>query len=539
MKTLSSAKKIPSAIRACQTVRKSFGYWSLALCMGALSACGGGGGGGGGSSINNLVTSGGTTNSWKSGVFKDSDEFKNLCLKPRVGQSPVTSIPYPDRKGTWLDEKNWLRSWSNETYLWYKEIKDTNPNNALSPQDYFENLVTFDLTSNGQRKDKYHYTRPTAEVEAEYIGGSVFGYGLGLRFVKNTPPRELRLGYVEPNSPAENAGLTRGIKIVSVDGVDLVNDNTSNGIDTLNSGLFPSDIGEVHTFGIESLTGIRTTVTLQSADVTTSPVHMSRLITVGASDVGYVVFNSHIQLAETQLYNAVDYFAAVGVSDLVLDMRYNGGGLLQIAAELGYMIAGSKSKGKVFEQLVFNDKFSPDDPFNFQSAGVYGSTRLLNLPTLNLSRVFVLTTSSTCSASESTINGLRGIGVEVILIGGQTCGKPYGFYSTDNCGTTYSTIQFSGINAKGFGDYSDGFIPGASDNGKDKVKGCLLEDDLNHDLGDTQERLLKAALAYRTSGSCGVTASAQKTVQPAAELENGEPGLALDIGWTQSKIIQH
>jgi len=68
------------------------------------------------------------------------------------------------------------------------------------------------------------------------------------------------------------------------------------------------------------------------------------------------------------------------------------------------------------------------------------------LPTLNLSRVFVLTTSSTCSASEAIINGLRGADIEVIQIGSGTCGKPYGFYPTDNCATTYFTIQFSGIN---------------------------------------------------------------------------------------------
>jgi hypothetical protein len=85
-----------------------------------------------------------------------------------------------------------------------------------------------------------------------------------------------------------------------------------------------------------------------------------------------------------------------------------------------------------------------------------------SLPTLNLPRVFVLTGPDTCSASESVINSLQGVDVEVIQIGTTTCGKPYGFYPEDNCGTTYFTIEFQGVNAKGFGDYTDGFSPGGT-----------------------------------------------------------------------------
>ncbi len=81
------------------------------------------------------------------------------------------------------------------------------------------------------------------------------------------------------------------------------------------------------------------------------------------------------------------------------------------------------------------------------------------LPALNLSRVFVLTTASTCSASEAIINSLQGVNVQVIQVGSTTCGKPYGFYPADNCGVTYFSIQFQGVNAKNFGDYPDGFTP--------------------------------------------------------------------------------
>jgi carboxyl-terminal processing protease len=146
-----------------------------------------------------------------------------------------------------------------------------------------------------------------------------------------------------------------------------------------------------------------------------------------------------------------------------------------------------------------NDKYGEQQNTLF---GIGADGRPANLPELDLPRVFIITSGNTCSASESIINSLRGIGVEVIQIGSQTCGKPYGFYPQDNCGTTYFSIQFKGVNEKGFGEYSDGFVPSASDNGMDLVKGCSLGDDLSHVLGDPTEKNLATALSYQATGSC-------------------------------------
>ena len=125
------------------------------------------------------------------------------------------------------------------------------------------------------------------------------------------------------------------------------------------------------------------------------------------------------------------------------------------------------------------------------------------LPSLNLDRVFILTTDGTCSASEALINGLRGIDIEIILIGSTTCGKPYGFYATDNCGTTYFTIQFDGINDKGQGGYSDGFTPMNDPTGFGVLQnGCYVEDDISTVLGDNSDPMVSAALDYRDTGNC-------------------------------------
>ena len=124
------------------------------------------------------------------------------------------------------------------------------------------------------------------------------------------------------------------------------------------------------------------------------------------------------------------------------------------------------------------------------------------LPNLGLDRVYIITGPGTCSASEAIINGLRGVGVDVYLIGSTTCGKPYGFYPTDNCGTTYFSIQFRGENDANFGDYTDGFSPAnTAANAGAVVPGCSVADDFTRELGDPAEGRIAAALSFRASNN--------------------------------------
>ena len=235
-----------------------------------------------------------------------------------------------------------------------------------------------------------------------------------------------------------------------------------------------------------------------------------------------MLFNDHLATSEAELVDAFTTLQTAGVSDLVLDIRYNGGGYLDIASEVAYMIARpSLTAGKIFELTQFNSKYSATDPvtgqpiapvpFHSTTQG-FSTTAGVPLPNLNLLRVFVLTGPNTCSASEAIINGLRGIGVPVVLIGSITCGKPYGFYPQDNCGTTYFSIEFRGVNAMNFGDYTDGFSPFNSPTPTNAlVPGCAVADDFTHALGDPAEARLAAALGYRTSTSCPVPTALART----------------------------
>ncbi|NVI80492.1 S41 family peptidase [Janthinobacterium sp. BJB401] len=448
-----------------------------------LSACGGGGGGGSDSApVVPPLTPVGPT------ALVASSTVANRCEAPRSGSSI-------DKSGSLLDEQTWVRSWIDETYLWYREVPTTyQPQSFTTAKAYFDVLKTTATTASGKPKDQFHFTLPTAEWE-DSLNGVELGYGMLLALTRTTPPRTAVISIVEPGSPADRAGLRRGDVLQTVDGVDFVHAPDAASVGILNAGLFPKAQG-THALGF-SRNGAPLSVSLTALDVSTSAVQNERIIDTPTGKVGYLTFNTHNNVAERQLAETMGRFQAAGISDLVLDVRYNGGGYLDVASELAYMIAGPQvTTGKTFEQVLFNDKTRPEAPvpFHAQSQGFPAPNPLSKgtaLPTLGLKRVTLLTTGNTCSASEAIINGLRGVDVQVNLIGGTTCGKPYGFYPTPNCGTTYFAVQFQGVNAKGFGDFADGMAPT-----------CDVADDYQHQLGDPAEGMLAAALRYRSSGSC-------------------------------------
>lgn len=500
--------------RPCRTLVRLRDGAALVALAALLAGCGGGGGGGGGGSIATPPAASGPT--WTAGVYEQPSAFEARCAVPRTGTDPATGNPYADRAGSTLYENHWLRAWSHAYYLWYSELPDLNPANTPTTAAYFELLKTSNASPSGQPKDRFHFTYPSAEWFALSQSGVQVGYGAEWALLAVRPPRRAVVAYVQPGSPADTAGLRRGVEVLTVDGVDLVNAGDQASVDTLNAGLFPARSGESHSFGVrDPATQTTRTVTLTAGSVTGTPVQNVRTIQTPTGLVGYLTFNDHIATAEQQLSQAVNQLANAGITDLVLDLRYNGGGFLAIASELAYMIAGpGRTSGATFEQLAFNDKYPTTDPISgerltptpfYAQARGFSLAGGTSLPTLNLSRVFVLTGPGTCSASESIINGLRGVDVEVIQIGSTTCGKPYGFYPQDNCGTTYFTIQFKGVNAKGFGDYTDGFSPANSPGVAGvSVPGCSVADDFTHELGDPLESRLAAALAWRTSPSCPV-----------------------------------
>lgn len=467
----------------------------LAVALLTVAGCGGGGGGGGGMRSG---SNGGSSSGYKAGEFLASSSFANQCAAPRSGTS--------DRSGSAFTENMFLRSWTNELYLWYSEVPDRDPTGTATA-NYFTMLKTPATTASGRAKDQFHFTYSTAEWEQLSQSGVEVGYGTQWMLIASSPPRKVVVAYTEPGFSAAAVNLSRGAEVLLADGVDVVNGSST----ALNAAFFPTAAGQTHTFRIREISGTVRDISMTSAAVTHKPVLISSTIDASGVPVGYLLFNDHIATAESQLVNAITSLRNAGIQDLILDLRYNGGGYLDIASELSYMIAGTMTTGQSFERLVFNDKNPNTNPVTGQAltptpfhstARGFSVASGTQLPTLNLNRVYVITSSGTCSASESIINGLRGVDVQVYQIGSTTCGKPYGFYPEDNCGTTYFSIQFEGRNAKGFGTYPDGFTPQNSpDIGSVDLPGCSVADDYTHALGDAMEGRLQAALAFRASNN--------------------------------------
>ncbi|WP_256354225.1 S41 family peptidase [Variovorax sp. dw_308] len=474
-----------------------------------LGGCGGGAGGGGG--VLPIPALAATSGATAKDEIVASSTVAGRCAAPRQGIDPDTGATYPDVPGTTSDEKRWLRGWTDETYLWYEEVpRNLVAANYATPIDYFAVLKTSATAPSGRPKDRFHFTYDTAAYrQVASTGVATASYGMELAFLSAAPPRDVRVASAEPGTPAGSAGIGRGAKVLEIDGVDVVNGSD---VAALNAGLAPVAAGERHLFKLARPDGSTVVASLVAAGVRSSPTVSARTIDVGGHPVGYLLFNDHNEAAEAQLIAAIRQFKDNGIGDLVIDLRYNGGGLLSIASQLAYMVATpAATQDTTFELLQFNGK----NPFQLSEdqtrVPFYGSTRGYSttpgqpLPQLGLSRVTMLTGPDTCSASESIINSLRGVGVSVNLVGGATCGKPYGYFPQDNCGTTYFTIQFKGVNQQGFGDYSDGFAPN-----------CVVADDLTHDLGDPAEGRLAAALMMLRGGACPTAAKTAIQLEKAA-----------------------
>jgi hypothetical protein len=503
-----------------------------AVLAALLAGCGGGGSSGAASMSSSGST--GTTGGYVVGQYLSQSSFAAKCANPRSGTDPVTSVAYPDVQGTSTDENNFLRSWTHQLYLWFDQVPDLNPA-SYTTVNYFPLLKTSATTASGAAVDKFHFTYATSVWESLSVEGVQAGYGVDFDLLASTPPRSLIVAYLDPSATGAAATLARGAVVQNIDGVDI-NDDTTSGVATLNAALQPATVGESHTFTVLDVgASVPRTVTLTSNDTPETPVPLVTVLNSNGAKVGYILFNDHIATAESELVTAFTTLQQQGVSDLVLDIRYNGGGYLDIASEVAYMVAGAaQTSGRTFDLQQFNSQYPNTNPvtggtitptlFHSTSQG-FTVTSGQALPALNLSRVFVLTGPETCSASEAIINSLRGINVQVIQIGSTTCGKPYGFYPQDNCGTTYFSIQFRGVNDQGFGNYTDGFSP-ANTAGTEgyAIPGCSVADDFDHALGDPVEGRLSEALAYQAGGACTVAPSGSAIQSLKAETR---PGLAL------------
>ena len=234
--------------------------------------------------------------------------------------------------------------------------------------------------------------------------------------------------------------------------------------------------------------GTPVAVVLSAAVFALTPVQSGQVVqSPNGRRIGYVFVKDMISQVGSPLATVMGSFRTQGIQELVLDLRYNGGGLVSMGGTVASYASGSPGNGQLYTRLLYNDRQSDSNQdFLFTNPGNWAG----------FSTVYVLAGERTCSASEQVVNGLRGIGVTVRLIGDTTCGKPVGFLPQDDGqGTTYSVVNFEGVNALNQGRYFDGLTPT-----------CAVGEEFSLPFGDLNDPLLVAAAhAIDNGGACPVS----------------------------------
>lgn len=302
----------------------------------------------------------------------------------------------------------------------------------------------------------------------------------------------LSIAYVHQGSPAWLAGMRRGDTIFSVNGVVLNNSNYKNQMNALYyspSGTYR--FGFVRDADLSRKYEVEVTVDVYRYN----PVLYSAILGEGSHKIGYLVLENFDLDAQDFVVDIIQQLKDNAITDLILDLRFNPGGAVAQSRYLASAIAGTAHLDDVFVQVDFRGSKHQDWKFR---GGPNDEDGLGIAPDLGLKRLYVIGSENTASASELIINGLRGIDFPVYLYGSQTEGKNVGMTTTQ---TTYegirylfSPITFRVANAKGFGEYPDGFKPDVMVNNQNSSYADDIDNIFPYSFGDWGDMAFNKAL---------------------------------------------
>jgi C-terminal processing protease CtpA/Prc len=365
------------------------------------------------------------------------------------------------------EEKNtFLKGYDSPENL-FEDLRSPQDRFSLLVDDYIEleNALNGVSLSNGMEFGLVLYPDES---------GNVFGY----------------VRYILPGTTAQTVGLKRGDIFNTVDGQQLTENNFS---ELLSSNSYVIGLASFDGTTVVSSTE---TISLVKTQYAENPILQSNSLTISGVKVGYLFYSGFTSEYNSQLNAVFAQFKAEGINELVIDLRYNGGGSVRTATYLASMITGQFAN-----QLLYTEKWNTERQADYAEDGVFPSSFVNGgegINSLNLNRVYVLTTSRTASASELIINSLEPY-INVMQVGGTTTGKfqasfllydapAPGFRRSEaNSGHTYAMLPlvFKTANASGFTDYVNGLVPDIE----------VFEDYSNLGiLGNPSEPLLAAAL---------------------------------------------
>jgi carboxyl-terminal processing protease len=473
-------------------------------------------------------------------VVVSSSCKKSKAPDPAPGGSDTTGGP--SKPGSELDLiRDSIFLYAKEAYYWNDGLPDyatfkprnfTGSNELASLQREVDAISQYKINPKTGKPYEYYAPSPgeakysfiaesgTIEGELDAIDGD-FGFAP----IYNDD-NDLRVRYVYPNSPADIAGIKRGYQITSINGrTNLTYDGDGGPGTNLNFVIDAYANSSTITMVLKKpgVDAGSITVTLNTAVYATNPVLVHKVFDEGGGHrVGYIVFNAFTSTsnAKPKLDEAFAEFEAQNINDLVVDLRYNGGGYVTTAEYLSNLIAPKAKSGSLMYNSYYNSILASgkasllkkqvrrDDvtnklynyaQVNYSVAGSAKNFSKTGVPySLTLNHVFFIVTGSTASASELTINNLRPV-MDVQLIGTTSHGKPVGFFDIQINKYEMFIPNFETKNSANQGGYYDGMTPASAD-----YPGYRDYDDVTKEFGDPTEGLLAHALKYVTTGNFSV-----------------------------------
>lgn len=410
----------------------------------------------------------------------------------RPEPAPEPSKPEPSETSD-AEIDRWMFGYMKTHYLWNKAVQQVKPDYTLGYEKFLADVLTKVAAQNDANHDDGHWengkrlyfysnvvrykaSAATAGIQTRGTRKQVDGLGFEMLFYATLgqnggAPYAIMVAAVTPGSPAAKKGLKRGDLIAKIDGAQIKDSN----LETCWGKLMTTESGTVKVALYDMNTGkTGADISITAASYDDNPVWLSKVLTTDSGKkVGYLCYGSFNYYYDDELIAAFKKFREEKVGELVLDLRYNGGGHVVSSAVLATLIAGDPYKGKVYARTTYNADRSRETPDIYKLGEAQYNTSHPNAKhdpiamalasALGLQRVHVLCTGDTASASELVVNGLRGLDFEVRLIGSTTNGKNVGMEPLEKVFGDY-TYDFSPItfyieNAKGKRDYGDGFNP--------------------------------------------------------------------------------
>lgn len=422
--------------------------------------------------------------------------------------------------GRYRDINEWTYDILAKNYLWNDNIQDLILDYSIDYDRFLtsvlDGVAAIDdanhddgFWQNGVRQMYYSNIQSNAPLSRS-AGETYTGSGLYLQATilgeNDDDPCGFAVMWVTPGSPADAAGVRRGDFISKVNNIAITPDNYQTlGSQTLNGNVTIDLNKVVFENSVATITN-RVPSVLVGKDTYTDPaIYKSTVLEMSnGKKVGYILYMNFHMDYDNQLIDIFNQFKAAGVDELVIDLRYNNGGHVLSSTVLGTLVAGSAHQGQTYVRTTYNATrtaageegvYKIGETTNPEVAGGYDKIPEALASSLNLNKVYVIGTINTASASELLINGLRGLDIQVNLIGMPTQGKNCGMEGWQKRSGNYTfifyPITFYCENAKGFRDYADGFAPDLKINDEQIYPG---------DFGTMEDYMTNAAVTWAATG---------------------------------------